>query len=226
MTDAPAASTVEVDAVLFDLDGVLVESAAVVEAVWRDFAARHGLDPKVLLANIHGRRMMDILERELPHLTREDLALEAERVERVEASHGGDATPQPGALELLASLDGAPWAIVTSGTSPVAWSRIDAAGLPHPSVVVTAEKVAEGKPSPAPYLAAARELEADPSRCAVVEDAPAGVRAGASAGATTIAVTTSHAAEELVHADYVVGSTACITRIDDDRPSVALRLRR
>jgi mannitol-1-/sugar-/sorbitol-6-phosphatase len=204
-----ACCAVRVDAVLFDLDGVLVDSTAAVEGHWRAFAARHHLDEDELLADLHGRRMVEIMAAAAPWMDAAQLRAEGARLEAEEAAGARAGTvAQPGALALVASLTGRRWAVATSGTRPVAVPRLEAVGLPLPAVLVTAEDVTRGKPDPAPYLLAARRLGVQPARCAVIEDAPAGVRAGAAAGAVTIAVTTSHAAAELQEADHVVGTTA------------------
>lgn len=206
MTDC---CTITVDAVLFDLDGVLVDSTAAVEGHWRDFAVRHGLDAPTLLAGIHGRRMVEIMAWALPSMAVEERLAECARLEAAEVDDArGGTVAQPGAADLVGSLHDGTWAIATSGTRPVALARLDAVGLPVPPALVTGEDVERGKPDPAPYLLAARQLGMDPARCLVVEDAPAGVRAGAAAGSTTVAVTTSHAAVDLAGADHLVGSTA------------------
>jgi mannitol-1-/sugar-/sorbitol-6-phosphatase len=197
--------TVSVQAVLFDLDGVLVDSTAAVEEHWRAFAARHELDAPALLANLHGRRMIDTMAVAVPHLSPAELAGEAAWLERTEVEGAREGTlPQPGAQQLTAALRDRPWAIVTSGTAPVAVARIEAVGLPRPPVLVTGEEVAAGKPEPAPYLLAARRLGVLPDRCVVVEDAPSGLAAGRAAGCVTVAVTTSHTAAELAGADHLV----------------------
>ena len=201
------------DAVLLDLDGVLVDSTAGVEQAWTRFARRHDLDPDALLEDLHGRRMVDIIRRALPHLDEADLREEAERVQSHEVELGASVTPVDGAPGLVASLREDRWAIVTSGTRPVAEARLRGAGLPRPSVFVTADDVEEGKPSPVPYRTAAAHLGVDPARCVVVEDAPAGVAAGRAAGATTVAVSTSHTPAELDAADHVVRTTGAIRRL-------------
>lgn len=200
-----AACTLTASAVLFDLDGVLVDSTAAVEGHWRAFAERYGLDADALLVDLHGRRMVEIMARALPGMPPEELEREAARVEADEAAGAADGTREiPGALALTAALDGLPWAIVTSGTTPVATARIRAVGLPTPSVLVTGEQVERGKPDPAPYLLAAERLGVPPAECVVIEDAPAGLAAGVAAGCTTIGVATSHAAAELAAADHLV----------------------
>jgi HAD superfamily hydrolase (TIGR01509 family) len=181
-------------AVLSDLDGVLVDSAAAIDATWRRFAARHGLDAERVLALGHGRRTVDLVRLVAPHL---DAEAEAARIEREEIELAADVRPLPGALELVASVPPERFAIVTSGTRPLAEARLRAAGLPLPRVLVTAEEVERGKPDPAGYLRAAALLGVDPAESLVLEDAPAGVAAGRAAGMTVVAVLTTNSASAL-----------------------------
>jgi sugar-phosphatase len=218
-----ARCTVTASAVLFDLDGVLVDSTAAVEGHWRDFAARHDLDATALLADLHGRRMVDIIARALPNVDSAQLADEARMVETAEATGARDGTqPQPGALDLVRALAGQPWAIVTSGTSPVALARMEAVGLPRPAVFVPGEEVPLGKPDPGPYLLAAERLGVRPRDCVVIEDAPAGLAAGRAAGSTTVAVATSHDVAALHVADHVVRTPAEIELLQGDGITLSL----
>lgn len=178
-------------AVLFDLDGVLVHSGAAVERSWSRWAHRHGLDAGTVLATCHGRRSVETIALVAPHLDAEEeaAALESEQARDTEGLAAGK-----GAAELIAALDGAggaapvPWAIVTSGTRPLASARLAAVGLPEPEVFVTAETLGKGKPDPEGYLTAARRLGVDADGCVVVEDAEPGARAGHAAGAAVIGV--------------------------------------
>jgi HAD superfamily hydrolase (TIGR01509 family) len=176
-------------AVLSDLDGVLVDSGAAIELAWRRFAERNGLDPEHVLAESHGRRSVDLIRRVAPHLDADAEAAEVER-EEIERLDGLQAIP--GARELVEAVPAGRFAIVTSGTRPLAVARLRAAGLPVPEVLVTAEQVEAGKPDPAGYLRAARLLGVDPAHCLVLEDAPAGVEAGLAAGMTVVAVLTTN----------------------------------
>jgi HAD superfamily hydrolase (TIGR01509 family) len=175
-------------AVLSDLDGVLVDSGAAIEQTWRRFAARHGLDAASVLARSHGRRTADIIRLVAPHL---DAEAEAARIEREEVESAGRVRALPGARELVDAVPADRFAIVTSGSRPVALARLRAAGLPVPAVLVAAEDVADGKPDPAGYLRAAALLGAEPAHSLVLEDAPAGVEAGRAAGMTVVAVLSS-----------------------------------
>ena len=227
MDSGLVSSTLHCAAVLFDLDGVLVDSTAAVEAVWTAFARRHGLDAAGLMEDLHGRRMADILRSALPGLTEAGLAREAALLEDAEVEGASDAVAIPGATGLTASMRDSLWAIVTSGTVPVAMARIGAVGLARPPVLVTADDVTAGKPSPEPYLLAAERLGVEPRRCVVIEDAPSGLRAGRAAGAVTIGVTTSHPPEHLGDADHVVASVGAIERVSaPDHAEIRLRFKR
>jgi len=184
-------------AVLSDLDGVLVDSAAVIEQTWRGFADRHGLDPDEVVAAGHGRRSIDLIRLVAPHL---DAEIEAANVEREEIAQASGLRPLPGARELVDAVPAERFAIVTSGSRALALARLRAAGLPVPAVLVTAEEVDDGKPHPAGYLRAAELLGVDPAHSVVLEDAPAGVEAGRAAGMTVIAVLTTNDASALTKA--------------------------
>ena len=176
---------IEPRAVLSDLDGVLVDSAASIESTWRGFAERHGLDPEHVLACGHGRRAIDLIRLTAPHL---DAEAEAARIEREEIERTVDLRPLPGARELVESVPPRRFAVVTSASRALAVARLSAAGIPVPKVLVTAEQVEQGKPDPAGYLRAAALLGVDPAHCFVLEDAPAGVEAGLAAGMTVVAI--------------------------------------
>lgn len=191
------------DAVLFDLDGVLVDSTPSVERAWRAWAERHGLDASEILAVAHGRRATETVALVAPHL---DAEAEAKELEREEIEDAGSVLPLDGAAELLAALPPQRWAVVTSGTSALAHARLEACGMPIPEAFIGAEDVTRGKPDPECYLKGAKLLGVVPDRCVVVEDAPSGVSAARVAGASVIAVATTHPASELSEADAVVGT--------------------
>ncbi len=181
---------VPLEALLLDMDGTLVDSVAVVEAVWSELAAEHGLDAAAVLDFAHGRPARAIVARFLPHL---DDAAQAEVVADLTAreeqrTDGVVATPGAGALLDAVAATGAPVALVTSAPPALAEARMTAAGLPVPEVRVTAADVTQGKPDPDGYRAAARRLGVDASRAVVVEDADAGAEAGDRAGAFVITV--------------------------------------
>jgi HAD superfamily hydrolase (TIGR01509 family) len=199
----------EPHAVISDLDGVLVDSAAQIEVTWRAFAARHGLDPECVLALSHGRRSTDLIRLVAPHL---DAEAEAARIEREEISAAAALKALPGARELVASVPANRFAIVTSGTRPLAVARLQAAGIPVPDVLVTAEQVEHGKPDPAGYLRAASLLGVDPADSIVLEDAPAGVEAGRAAGMTVVAVLTTSDESALSRAHSRVTDLSALLR--------------
>ncbi len=184
-------------AVISDLDGVLVDSGADIERSWRRFAARHELDPELVLAESHGRRSVDLIRVVAPHL---DADAEAARIEQEEIENARCLQALPGARELVESVPPDRFAIVTSGTRPLAVARLEAAGIAVPEVLVTAEQVERGKPDPEGYRRAAALLGVEPAHSVVLEDAPAGVEAGLAAGMTVIAVLTTHDESALRHA--------------------------
>jgi sugar-phosphatase len=190
-------------AVLFDLDGVLVASQSLIERQLRSWAESQGLDAATVLRLSHGRTDVELIREVAPHLDAEEEAgLMAER--EAKDTHG--LVSCNGAAKILAALPAPRWAIVTSGHSSVAHARLGAAGLPEPTVLVTAESVRHGKPAPDGYLLGARLLGFDPEDCVVVEDAPAGVAAGRAAGAQVLGVDPT--AQRDLGADLVVTELA------------------
>lgn len=193
--------------VLFDLDGVLVDSTPAVERIWRDWAAQRGLDAGAILAVAHGRRTVETIRLVAPDLDADAEALQLEQTE-VEALDG--VLRVDAARALLSSLPEEGWGVVTSGTRALATRRLEHTGLPVPRTLVTAEDVTNGKPDPEAYLAGARLLGVPPADCVVIEDAPSGIRAARAAGMPVVAVATTHAGGDLREADAVVGSLAGI----------------
>lgn len=209
---AGPASRCDLDAaaILFDLDGVLADSTAAVERTWLAFAAAHDIPTEGLFDGLHGRRMVDILTDLLPDHTPAQRAGAATEIDDLEARHAPATRAQPGARELIASLPDRRWAIATSSTQRVATARLAALGI-EPAVLVTADDISAGKPDPAPYLLAADLLGVDPADTIVIEDAPSGIAAGLHAGATVVAVTTSHRPDELHEAHHRIGGVADLT---------------
>jgi len=189
------------DAVLFDMDGTLVDSTPAVERSWATWGLEYGLTRSALEAG-HGQPASQLVKSLLP-ADRIDEGLR--RIEALELADVQDVTVLPGAVELLAAMPADRVAIVTSATRALASARIHAAGLTAPAVVVTFDDVSRGKPDPEPFLAGAARLGVDPERCLVIEDAPAGIAAGRAAGCMTLAVTTT-SPRELLDADIVVDS--------------------
>ena len=205
---------IEAGAVIFDCDGVLVDSAASVERAWRRWAAVHGLDGAAVVAVAHGRRTEDTL-RELGFSG--DLAAEVELLEAAEIADATSVSRFPEAAALLPTLPPERWAVVTSGTRALATSRLAAAGLPLPVVLVTANDVAAGKPDPEGYLEAARRLGRPPADCLVFEDAPAGVEAALAAGMRVVGLATTHPAQELTAATLVAEWDEIVLRMAGGR---------
>jgi mannitol-1-/sugar-/sorbitol-6-phosphatase len=190
-------------ALLFDLDGVLIDSTPAVERVWTKWANQHGFNAKEVVARAHGRPSLTTIREYLPD---SDHETENRIVERSEIEDLDGVVPLPGALELLESLPENRWTIVTSCTRALAAVRIKAAGLPVPHGIVTSSDIVHGKPHPEPYLKAASALGFPPTECVVLEDAPAGIRSGKAAGAKVIAVTTTAGLPDLQEAgaDWIV----------------------
>ncbi len=192
------------DAILFDLDGVLVDSTVVVERHWRQWAERNELDPEEVVRIAHGRRTVETIGRMTPHLDAEE---EAARLSAEEGADTEGLKVIPGAEELLHALPEDRWAVATSCMYEMAETRLVHMGLPWPPpALVTAEDVERGKPAPEVYLRAARQVGVAPERCVVVEDTPIGVEAAHAAGMQAVGVTTNYTPEELSEADAVVST--------------------
>ncbi len=183
-----------VDAVLFDLDGTLVDSSGSVHRSWRKLAERIGRPWPEIEPHIHGVPVQQVLADLEPDMPPDRVAQLQEFMVVTESNDTEGVVAQPGAIAALTRLPADRVAIVTSGGVRLASARIAAAGLPRPAVVVTADDVPIGKPDPAPFLAGARELGCPPERCLVVEDAPAGVTAARAAGCPVVGVLTTHSA--------------------------------
>ena len=186
------------DAVLFDLDGVLVNSTECVERHWRRWAVEHLLDLDEIMRVAHGRPTVETIRLVAPHVPAEE---EAARLNAAEAFDTDGVAAVEGAAQLVQVLPEDAWAIVTSGTRDTARTRLRHTGMPMPSVLITADDVKRGKPNPEAYLLAAARLDVGPETCVVIEDAPAGIRAARAAGMRVIAVATTHSQAELGEAD-------------------------
>lgn len=193
---------------LFDLDGTLVDSLPVVERSWRCWAKSYGIDPDAVLDFIHGKQAITTLRHFMPDKSEAEIQAEFLRLEHIEATDLDGIRALPGAIELLEHLEAnaIPWAIVTSGSIPVAHARHRAAGLPTPEVFVTAEQVKHGKPQPDAYLLGAELLGLPPQMCLVVEDAQAGIQAGIAAGCLVAAVNVPAETPELLEVDFVLST--------------------
>jgi sugar-phosphatase len=190
-------TTLRLAAVLFDVDGVLIDSGACHARVWQAWARLRGLDPEYVRRVTQGRRRSDTLRIVAPGL---DAVRENRVLDRLMAAEEAAMRPYPDAAGVLGGLT-LPWAVVTSSRREATVTRMGRLGLPVPEVRVCAEDVRHGKPAPEGYLAAARRLSVDPRRCTVIEDSPAGIRAAHAAGCAVHALTTTHPADALAEAD-------------------------
>lgn len=192
-------------AILFDLDGTLIDSASRIRRLWQTWGERRGIEPESIFQVMHGRRAGEIIQMFTPHLNVEN---EVRDVESDEVSDMHEVQPYAGALELLNSLSTEQWAIVTSGSRQVTEARLRHVKLPIPSVFITSENVKVGKPAPDGYLLAAEQLHVRAMECGVIEDALAGVKAGKAAGMRVIAVMSTHTRGELQEADIIIQQLA------------------
>jgi sugar-phosphatase len=188
-------------AILFDLDGVLVDSTGSVTRQWRRWAEEQNLDPQKVVEIAHGVRTIEIVRKLAPHL---DAEAEVVRLEKREADDHEGVAVMSGAAELLKAIPESRWCVVTSGTRYLATSRLELANLPTPKVLVSADDVSKGKPDPEPYLMGARLLGMNPAECLVIEDAPAGIRAAHAGGMKAIGITSTYPASALQEADAVI----------------------
>jgi mannitol-1-/sugar-/sorbitol-6-phosphatase len=195
-------------AVLFDLDGVLVDSTPAVARIWTKWAMTHGLPPEKAIAHAHGRRSIETIRALAPQL---NAAEENLQVERMEIEDRDGVVALAGSNRLLLSLPPDRFAIVTSATRALAKARLQYAGLLVPEKLVSADDVVQGKPSPEPYLTGAKLLGFPPRDCVVFEDTPAGIVAAQQAGMRVVALTNTYPIEELSSATVVVTSLAEIS---------------
>lgn len=166
--------------ILFDCDGVLVDSRASAEKAWTAWSIDHGIDPAEVMAVMHGRRSADTVATFIPPDEAREALL---KIDRMEIEAAGEVTAIPGAAELVASIPAGQWAVVTSGSPDLVRARLKGAGLPIPETLITSADIENGKPAPDPYLAGAAALEVDPGDTVVLEDSEAGIKAGLAAGA-------------------------------------------
>ena len=217
--------TLHCSAILFDLDGVLVDSTGSVTRQWRRWAQENGIDPDKVVQVAHGVRTIEVVRSLTPHLPAEK---EVQKIEAREAADHDGVSVMPGAAELLRSIPDGRWCVVTSGTRRLATARLRLGNLPLPAVLITADEVEKGKPDPEPYLKAASLLAVDPTHCLVIEDAPAGIRAAHAGGMKVIALPSTFSIMELGEADAIVdglGQIAVQAR-DGDTSNLLVKIRR
>nr|WP_238485526.1 sugar phosphatase [Rahnella ecdela] len=217
---------VECKGFLFDLDGTLVDSLPAVERSWINWALSWGVDPQDVLAFIHGKQAITSLRHFMEGESEETIQKEFLKLEQIEATDTEGVTALPGAHLLLSELNrqNIPWAIVTSGSMPVASARHKAAHLPEPEVFITAEQVKNGKPQPDAYLLGAERLGLAPEDCVVVEDAAAGVMAGLAAGCKVIAVNAPDDTPGIENVDFDLSTLeTLLVSSSDEGVKVSLR---
>ena len=194
VTNGASNRSVRCKAILFDMDGTLVDSTACVEQVWREWAIRRGVDVDAVMAVAHGRQNPDVLRLVAPHL---EVEVEASALVEEEERCREGIVAVAGAAQLLSALPTDRWAIVTSAWQRLAEIRLACARLPLPRVLVTADDISRSKPHPDGYLEAAARLGVDPADCLVIEDAHAGIEAGRAAGMTVLGIATTFTRDQL-----------------------------
>ncbi len=219
----PTMILIQCGAVLFDMDGVLVDSTPAVARVWNGWAFEHGLNPDEVVRRAHGRPSLATIIELLPNGDHEAENLE---VERREIEDIADVVALPGALDLLQTIPETRWTIVTSASRRLAEVRLRAAGLPLPKHLVTASDLKRGKPFPDPYLRGAEILGMAPAECIVAEDAASGVRSGKAAGARVLGLLTTSKEEELLSAgaDWIAENLSALS-LDQQQQTVGLAFR-
>ena len=195
-------TTFHCSAILFDLDGVLVNSTGSVDRQWRIWARERGIDEEKVIAIGHGIRAVEVIRIVAPHL---DAEAEVRKLESREADDRDGVAVMPGAVDLVRSIPEGRWCIVTSGGRHLASARLRSFGVPVPRILVTADDVTNGKPHPEPYLKGAKLLGADPADCLVIEDAPSGIESARAGGMKVLGITSTYGAEALKHANAVIG---------------------
>lgn len=216
--------SIQCGAVLFDMDGVLVDSTPAVARVWTSWALEHGLIPDVVVRRAHGRPSLATIIELLPH---GDHDAEDREVERREIDDIADVVALPGALDLLQTIPEERWTVVTSASRRLAEVRLRAAGLPVPKHLVTASDLRRGKPFPDPYLRGAEILGVAPADCVVAEDAASGVRSAKAAGARVLGLLTTSSEEELLiaGADWIAENLSALSLVPRGQTSsLAFRL--
>jgi len=211
------------------MDGTIIDSTDAVVKHWHKIGEELGVDPNVILQTSHGRRSIDVLKLLDPKKANWDYVKHMEGL--LPKEYGADAVEIPGARSLVSSLTSAsmPWAIVTSGTTPLVTGWLSVLNLPKPEHLVVAEDVENGKPDPSCYLMGKGKLGLSETEgeVLVLEDSPAGIRAGKAAGCRVLAVVTTHTVEQVVEAgaDWVVRDLASVKMVGSGKGGVDLEIR-
>jgi mannitol-1-/sugar-/sorbitol-6-phosphatase len=198
--------------ILFDLDGVLVDSTGSVDQHWRIWARARNIDEEKIITIAHGVRAIEVIRTVAPHLNAED---ELRKLEPEETDDHRKLKAMPGAIELVRSLPGNRWGVVTSGSLSIAPDRLRVVGVPVPKVLITADDVVNGKPHPEPYLKGAEQLRIKPEECLVIEDAPAGIRSAHAGGMKVIGFASTYRPEQLQEADAVIRSFGQVSVVNE-----------
>ena len=214
---------IEVGGILFDMDGVLVRSTSGDERCWTRWADRHQLTACFDLKKTHGRRAADTLREHLPHVADAELRQHLAELDSFAEKEQFGVEAYAGARELLCSIPSHRWTVVTSASEKMMRSRLASAGITVPASVVGGDTVSRGKPDPEGYLRGAALLTRPPHECLVIEDAPAGIQAGRSAGCSVLAVASSHDVRDLRQADWIVASLDQIQLSITDSATLKLR---
>jgi len=226
LNPVPASSSIveiEVGGILFDMDGVLVRSTSGDERCWTRWAERHRLTASFDLRKTHGRRAADTIREHLPHISEAELKQHLSDLDAFAEEEQIGVTAFPGADELLSSIPSHRWTVVTSASERMMRSRLASVGIVSPGSAVGGDRVTRGKPNPEGYVRGAALLSRSPHECLVVEDAPAGIQAGRSAGCLVLAVASCHDIEELRQADWIVASLDQIQLSVSDSATLKLR---
>ncbi|CAL3964142.1 hypothetical protein PZA11_001571 [Diplocarpon coronariae] len=226
--NAPPTRAIFKGGLLFDMDGTIIDSTDAVVKHWNIIGKEIGVDPAVILETSHGRRSIDMLKVLSPGKANWEYVKHMEGL--LPKNYGKDVVEIPGARALLAQITEAsvPWAIVTSGTTPLVTGWLSVLQLPVPENLVVAEDVENGKPDPGCYVLGMKKLGArDASQVLVLEDSPAGIRAGKAAGCKVLGLVTSHAVEQVVAAepDWIVRDLASVTVVGFGEEGVELEFR-
>ena len=196
-------TSLQVNAILFDMDGVLISSTGADERSWQRWASLRSMEDSFSIQATHGRRTIDTVRALRPDL---DPLEELRILEEYDAEDRNGLLVLPGVHKLLAAMPAGRWAVVTSASERLMLSRLSFARVTIPPIYVAAEHVTRGKPNPEPYMLGAKLLGFATNQCLVIEDAPAGIAAGKSAGCRVLAVASSHQEDELSDADWIIPS--------------------